>query len=152
MIGRILCQSTLLLALASAAAWATWRWHPDRPELYLVSEKAGPDEITVADAIALQKSRPVIWLDARQRPAFEKGHIAGALLLNMYEWDDLMLPFVKRLEEADPQTTIIVYCDAQKCEASREIRERILNFGLGEFEIRVLHGGWPAWVAATAKR
>ena len=78
MILRVLWQSAALLLLAAAAAWATWQWHPERPELHIISERAGPDEITVADAIALEKAKGVIWLDARRRPEFEKGHIPGS--------------------------------------------------------------------------
>lgn len=151
MILRILWQSAVLLLLAAAGAWATCQWHPERPELYLTSEPAGPDEITVADALALEKKEGVLWLDARRREQFEKGHIPGALLLNIHEWEDLMLPVINVLSDG-PRRTIVIYCDAQKCSASRELREKIINFGMGEFDIRVLHGGWPAWQAAQRKQ
>lgn len=148
MILRTLRQSALLLLLAAGGAWATYQWHPGRPELYLISERAAPDEITPADALALEKKDGVIWLDARRREQFDKGHIPGALLLNIFEWDDLMLPVINVLSD-EPRRTVVIYCDAQKCSASRELRGKIINFGLGEFDIRVLHGGWPAWKAAT---
>ena len=151
MILRILWQSALLLLLAAAGAWATWQWHPERPELYLTSEPAGPDEITAGEAIAREKKEGVLWLDARRREEFDKGHIPGALLLNIYEWDELMMPVVNALGDG-PRRTVIIYCDAQKCAASRELREKVINFGLGEFDIRVLHGGWPAWQAATGAK
>lgn len=147
MIVRLLWQSMLLLALGAAGGWATWKWNPERPELYLVSEQAGPDEITVAEAIALEKKDGVLWVDARRRSEYEKGHIPGALLLNVYEWDDLMMPVVHALGDG-PRRPVILYCDAQKCSASKELRQRMLDFGLGDFDIRVLHGGWPAWKAA----
>ena len=151
MILRILWQSALILALGAAGAWATWKWHPERPELYLVSEDpAGPNEITITEALALEKKGGVLWIDARLRPQFDKEHIPGAVLLNLYEWEDLMVPLIQKLEESDGHI-IVIYCDSQKCTASKEIRERILNFGLREFDIRVLHGGWPAWKAAQKK-
>lgn len=150
MILRILWQSAVLLLLAGAGAWATYQWHPGRPELYLISERAAPDEITVADAAAFGKKDGVLWLDARRREQFDKGHIPGALLLNIYEWDDLMLPVINALGDG-PRRVVVIYCDGQKCSASRELREKIINFGLGEFDIRVLHGGWPAWQAAQTK-
>ena len=150
MILRILWQSAVLAVLTAAAAWTTYQWHPERPELYLVSESAGPGEITVSDAVALEKKESVLWIDARRRDQFDKGHIPGAMLLNIYEWDELMLPVVNVLSDG-PRRTVIVYCDAQKCSASRELRDKIINFGLGEFDIRLLHGGWPAWQSAQAK-
>ena len=106
--------------------------------------KTGP----LPDAMALEKKGGVLWIDARRREQFDKDHIPGAMLLNIYEWDDLMLPVINALSDG-PRRPVIIYCDAQKCSASRELREKIINFGLGEFEIRLLHGGWPAWQAAT---
>lgn len=150
MILRILWQSALLLALAAAGAWATWRWHPERPELYLTGERAGPDEITVAHALALEKQKGVIWLDARVRAEFDKGHIPGAMLLNVYEWEELMFPVVQVLDADEPRRTIIIYCDAQKCATSRQLRDKLNELPIGERDIRVLHGGWPAWVAGVA--
>lgn len=151
MILRGLWQTVLLMSLAAGAAWATWRWHPQRPELYLMSERAAPGEITLTDALALEKTKGVLWLDARPRAEFEKGHIPGAHLLNLYEWDDLMFPFMQVLEEKGASHTLVIYCDAQKCAASRELRDRLNELPLGELDIRVLHGGWPAWKAAQSK-
>jgi len=152
MILRILWQSALILALGAAGAWATWKWHPDRPELYLVSEDtAGPNEITVADALALEKQGRLVWLDARVRSEFDKGHVPGAFLLNLYEWVDLMRPVIEKLQEFPEYPVIVVYCDSQKCTASKEIRQNLLDTGLGDLDIRVLHGGWPAWQAAQKR-
>lgn len=150
MILRIVWQSALILALGAAGAWATWKWNPDRPALYLVSESpAGPNEITAIEALALEKQKPgVLWLDARVRAEFDKGHIPGAVLLNTYEWVDLMRPVIEKLQEYPEYPVIVVYCDSQKCTASKEIREELLNTGLGDLDVRVLHGGWPAWQAA----
>ena len=147
MILRILWQSALLLALGTAGALATYYWHDERPELYLVSEQPGPDEISITDALALEKAGGVLWLDARRRSEYDKAHVPGALLLNLFEWDDLMMPVVHALSDG-PRRAVIIYCDAQKCAASKELRERMIQFGLGDIDIRVLHGGWPAWSAA----
>ena len=151
MILRILGQSILLLLLAVAGAWATWRWHPARPELYLASERAGPDEITVPDALALEKQKGVIWLDARVRSEYDKGHIPGAHLLNLYEWEELMFPVAQVLDADESRHTIIIYCDAQKCATSRQLRDKLSELPLDDRDIRILHGGWPAWKAATGK-
>lgn len=148
MILRMVWQSALLLLLAAAAAWATYLWHPDRPELYLTAERAGPEEISAADALAMEKEKGVIWLDARTRSAYDKGHVPGAHLLNVYEWEDLMLPVVQLLDADEPRHTIIIYCDSEKCTASKDVRDRMNDLPLGERDIRVLHGGWPAWKAA----
>jgi rhodanese-related sulfurtransferase len=150
MIVRMMWQGVVLAVVAAAAAIATWHWDPERPQPYLTAEAAGPDEVTVAEALALanDKDRGVVWIDARRRSVFEQGHIPGALLLNEEEWTDLMVPVVELLGQTDPRTVIVIYCDGKKCEASHNLRERILRFGVAEFDIRVLHGGWPAWKAA----
>ena len=81
MILRIVWQSALILALGVAGAWATWKWNPDRPELYLVSEDtAGPDEISVIEALALEKKGGVIWLDGSAVPG---GMMVRAMLAPM---------------------------------------------------------------------
>jgi len=39
---------------------------------------------------------------------------------------------------------IIIYCDSQKCDQSRLIAEKLRD--LGNQDIRVLRGGWQAWL------
>jgi rhodanese-related sulfurtransferase len=150
MILRILWQSALLLLLAAAGAWATWCWNPERPELYLTGEEAGADEITLTEALALGKERKVVWLDARTRTEFDKGHIPEALLFNLYEWEDLAPKVVELLSDSDSKRTVIViYCDSPKCSASHDIAEKMKQLPLGDWDIRVLHGGWQAWKAKS---
>jgi rhodanese-related sulfurtransferase len=152
MILRLVWQSVLLLLLAAAGAWATWKWNPNRPELYLVSEPAANShEISVTAALALAKEKKVVWLDARTRKEYDKGHIPDALLFNLYEWEDLAVPVVQLLSDSDPKSTvIIIYCDSPKCSASHDIAEKMRQLPLGDWDIRILHGGWPAWKSATA--
>ncbi|HWB07545.1 MAG TPA: rhodanese-like domain-containing protein [Verrucomicrobiales bacterium] len=152
MILRMVWQSALLLLLAAAGAWATYRWHPGRPELYITGELVTElNEISVSDALALEKAKGVIWLDARTRAEFNKGHIPGAMLLNTYEWVELAPAVIQFLSEAPEQRTIILYCDSQKCSSSHEVAEKMKEMPLGDWDIRVLHGGWPAWRAAAGK-
>ena len=146
MILRILWQSALLLSGSALAAWGTWKWHPGAPALYLVEEQAGPGEITLADAVALASSRSVLWIDARKRDEFDKGHIPQAFLLNEYEWNDLVLPVVEAMSSAPEGQVIVIYCDAQKCAASKVIRDRMKDQIPAEREYFLLHGGWPAWL------
>lgn len=150
---RAIWQGALLLGLAAAGAVLTWRYHPERPELYLTAEPAAPGEITVDDALALAGSGGVIWIDARQESEFAKGHIPGAILLNEYNWFDLLAAAFEQIAYDDAQRPIIVYCDGRKCEASHAVRRRLLeDVPLADRPIHVLRGGWPAWQAAQAKR
>jgi rhodanese-related sulfurtransferase len=147
MLTRILLQSLLLLALAAVAGALVYRFHPDRPELYLTQETAAPGEITAAEAKARAAAGPVLWLDARQEREFQAGHIPGALLLNEYDWENLLIAAFPAITEAAEGTPVIIYCDGQQCAASRAVREKLRQTPLGDRELLILRGGWPAWQA-----
>ena len=149
MIPRILLQSVILLALAAGAGALAYRFHPERPELYLTHETAAPGEITVAEAKARMAAGPVVWLDARHEPEFRAGHIPGALLLNEYDWENLLIAAFPAITEAAEGTPVIIYCDGQQCAASRAVREKLQQTPLGDRELLILRGGWPAWQAAA---
>lgn len=148
MIQRLLFQIAALLALTAAAGALVWRFHPDRPELYLTQEEAGAGEITVAEAIARAAAGPVVWIDARPAREFALGHIPGALLLNVADWENLLIAAFPALTEAPEGAAVILYCDGQQCAASREVRDRLRQTPLGDRALLILRGGWPAWKAA----
>ena len=148
MMARILWQSALLLAMAVVAGVLVYRFHPNRPELYLTHEAAGPDEITVTQARERAAAGPVIWLDARHEPEFRAGHIPGALLLNDYDWENLLIAAFPVITEAAEGTPLIIYCDGQQCAASRAVRDKLRQTPLGDRELLILRGGWPAWQVA----
>lgn len=148
MIARIFLQSVLLLALAAVAGALVYRFHPNRPELYLTRDAAGPGEITVIEARAKAAAGPVIWLDARRQSEYEAGHIPEALLLNEYDWENLLIAAFPSITEAPEGAPVIIYCDGQECAASRAVRDRLRQTPLGDRELLILRGGWPAWQAA----
>ena len=148
MISRIFLQSLLLLLLVAGAGALVYRFHPDRPELYLTRDAAGPGEVTVTEARARAAAGPVVWLDARHLPEFEAGHIPGALLLNEYDWENLLIAAFPTITEAPEGTPVIIYCDGQQCTASRAVRDRLRQTPLGDRELLILRGGWLAWQAA----
>ena len=147
MITRILLQSVLLLALATLAGALAWRFHPERPELYLTHEASGLGEITAAEAKKRAAAGPVVWLDARHEREFKAGHIPGAMLLNVSDWENLLMAAFPAVSEAAEGTPVIIYCDGQECEASRLVREKLKQTPLGDRELLILRGGWPAWQA-----
>ncbi len=147
MIPRLLLQIASLLALTAAAGVLVWHFHPNRPELYLTQEEAGPGEVTVAEALARAAAGPVVWLDARQSREFALEHIPGALSLNVADWENLLIAAFPALAEAPEGAAVVIYCDGQQCAASREIRDRLRQTPLGDRELLILRGGWPAWKA-----
>lgn len=148
MIARLLFQSLFLVVLAAGAGALVYHYHPDRPELYLTHEAAGPGEITANDAKARAAAGPVLWLDARHEREFSAGHIPGALLLNVADWENLLIAAFPALSEAAEGTPVIIYCDGHECEASRAVREKLQQTPLGDRELLILRGGWPAWQPA----
>lgn len=142
----MLLEATAILFLTGLAAAGTYFWHPNRPALYLTQEVQLEGEISLADALAAEKSPGVIWVDARVRASFNKAHVPGALLLSEHEADfeDLLLPVATAIQESQ-EKLVVVYCDAKKCDASHAIAERIRGFHPDPEKVRVLHGGWAAW-------
>lgn len=145
MLRRIFLQSTILLALAAAAGALSWKFHPEAPELYLTHEASAPGEITVAEARQRMAAGPVVWVDARHQREFAAGHIPGALLLNLQDWENLLIASFETLTSAPEGAPVIIYCDGQQCEASRAVREKLQQTPVGDRELLILRGGWPAW-------
>ena len=83
----------------------------------------------------------VLWVDARNDEAFDRGHIPGAVQLNEDRWDDLLRGM---LTAWAPERKVVVYCSRQTCNVSHEVAERLRKEG-GLTNVYVLQGGWEAW-------
>lgn len=131
-----------LLTIVSAAALlaaGNFAFNPNRPAVEEEALQEG--EIRLRDVAASRKS--ILWLDARSKSEFDKGHIPKALLLNEDHWDDL-LPAV--LEAWTPGSALVVYCGSEGCRASHRVAER-LRSEAGLPDVHALKGGWEAWLA-----
>lgn len=137
-------QASVLLLLASAAAWATHAWHPRAPALYLVQEPLRDDEVSM-QAVQERWNGGVLWIDARPQEQFDVGHVPGALLLNEQKFEEQLVVHLEILQTN--QKPIVVYCSAAKCDASRHVLERLKQL-LPIENAFVLKGGWKAWQAA----
>ena len=110
--------------------------------LQLQSHK--PDPVPMVEAAKVRTwGDEVLWVDARPRQDFEKGHIEGAVLLNEDEWNGLVANF---LNEWDPDKPIVVYCEGGGCQASKSVANRLLT-ELQLENVHVLKGGWKSWRA-----
>lgn len=153
-LARIALQLVCLLALSAAAGWATWHHLPEPPPMHVADTfVTSPWEVKMADIPALERTAGGIhWVDARIRREYEKEHVPGAILVNEYEWENTILALVEKVNE-HADWPVVIYCDAQACKASHELRERILrDLPLGGADIRTLAGGWPAWKSAASSR
>jgi len=79
-----------------------------------------------------------MWMDARTLEEFEKMHVAGAVLLNEENWEELLVPF---LDKWDPDRTILVYCSRSACLRSLHVAKR-LRSELGVENVFAIEGGW----------
>lgn len=127
-------RSVALLLVAAAFGGVSVVFNPGARAVLM--DRLLEDEITPAAASALGPD--VLWLDARDRAAFEAGHVSGAMLLNEDDWGDLLPQVIERWQ---PGTPIVVYCDSEGCGASRKVAER-LRTEAGIQNAKVLHGDW----------
>lgn len=129
-------QALLLAGLALLPALGEAIYFRDRISWI---EPARADEVTVVQSRNF--GRGVMWIDARPEGDFAVEHVPGALLLNAENWDRL-LPAV--LNAWSPERKLVVYCNQQNCDASREVARR-LREEVGLKDVFVLTGGWEAW-------
>lgn len=134
-------QVALILGAAAAAGIVSAFVHPLRPPWREVGDPAlARWHIDVARARSLGAGGTVLWIDARKREAYDRGHLEGALLLNVEEWGELMFEHQIPLQEAF-EHPVVVYCDGERCERSEEVAKRLREL-LGLDPVYVLKGDW----------
>lgn len=130
------CALLLLIAVVPAApTW--WRVHAGKGV-----EARDPWSMRVDRARELRNG--MLWIDARAADRFAAGHIPGAKPLELAEWNRQLPGIVGAWR---PGLTVVVYCDAQGCDASREVATR-LRRNLHLPQVFFLEGGWDAWKAS----
>lgn len=71
-----------------------------------------PRGITLHDAAAWIRTKPLLILDARSLAAFQAGHVSGALHFFEPEKESALIAFEKTHEKSTP---ILIYCDNELC-------------------------------------
>lgn len=99
--------------------------------------------ISLADAMSLYNSPHTIFIDARPKEDYLKGHIKGALNLYMEEYDTWA---PKVLPNVPKEATIVTYCGAEECELSLFLA-RNMNVD-GYKNLKIFFGGWEEWLKA----
>jgi rhodanese-related sulfurtransferase len=127
----------------------TGRWkaeNGDEAEIHKVinSENAPvkPSFITLKQAYKLYKSVNVLFIDARDKWEFADGHIAGAINIPEYNFDNNN-PVLKTIPR---DKTIVSYCDGDDCEMSVKLADNL--FKLGYIKVYIFFGGWKEWKKA----
>lgn len=137
-------QAVTLMVISVAAACGTFFFHPRAPALYAIQEPVRDDEVTLGQ-IQERWQGDVLWLDARPRDQFAEAHVPAAELLNEQDFDNLLFDLLPKLQSNTKP--VIIYCSGERCEASRKVREKLLQIVPIE-QCYVLRGGWKALQAA----
>ena len=145
---RLLISVCALMALSGIAALITWGvvGSPDRSVSCL--EEALAEHHLCLETIREWPSETVLWVDARKRESWEKGGVAGSVLVNEHEdWGDMAAEFATAVfGDGEGKERVVVYCDKAGCDSSKVVADRLReemsrDFG---FEVFVLHGGIKA--------
>lgn len=108
---------------------------PEAPAVHWIS----PDK-----ALPLLGRPGVAFVDTRSRAEYEAGHVLGAIHVPMEggTMDQQALGFLTDL------STVVAYCDASG-QCARSSRFASLLSSSGFSDVRVLEGGFPAWLDGT---
>jgi rhodanese-related sulfurtransferase len=144
---RAVGQALVLVLLSGVAAVGVHFWHPMAPAWYLVVAPPQEDEVTV-ERVKGEFGGKVLWLDARPEEQYVAGHIPEAKLLNEQGFNEQLFELIDVLQKNT--LPVVIYCGGEKCEASRKIKERLVE-SLPMENVWVLKGGWPAWKKAEGE-
>ncbi len=104
------------------------------------------ERISVAEAQELLDQGQVTFVDARPSYHYTAAHIPGAMNLPAADAEGLLdmqsLPI-------PPEGQVITYCDGGTCEQSEYLGMLLRERDVCQ-QVRVLEGGWQAWVATKA--
>ena len=143
-----LWQVPVILLIATVMAVAVNRLRPD-DRLPLMAGHPPTASVQVrdeGDRISLQQARELfgqdgaLFLDARSRDDYLRGHIRGALSLPWQEADDHFAEVADRL---NGDKIIITYCDGEHCLLSDHLARYLKDMGFTR--VRVLENGWSRW-------
>jgi rhodanese-related sulfurtransferase len=137
----LLRQSAVLLAIALV---------PGAVEaIYLRDKIAWQSRVAESDFVEVETARAwganVLWVDARPANEFERGHVPGAVSLNEDRWGEALPEFLAK--DWSPDKKIVVYCSAASCNLAEDVARRLRDEAKLPNEIRILKGGWEAWLA-----
>ena len=137
----LLRQSVVLLALALLPAAVQ--------ALYFRDKIPWQSRVAESDLVSVEAARGwganTLWVDARPADEFERDHVPGAISLNEDHWGEALSEFLAK--QWSPEKKIVVYCSAESCNLAEDVARRLRDESKLPNEIRILKGGWEAWLA-----
>lgn len=113
------------------------------PAVPSIPELDQPVEVDLATAKRLFDVGAALFLDARDPPEYEAGHIPGALRLTR---NDVLLEPERLAALPVRDRPIVTYCEGGACEASLDLAKTLVESGFRR--VLVFTGGMPEWTAA----
>jgi rhodanese-related sulfurtransferase len=144
--GQAAWQCGMILALAVSLGLSINQFRDNRLPLFaersphLTTPSGSRLDISLIEAKKLFRQHTAIFIDARPKEDFEKGHIKGAKSLPWHEVDQRFMAVTGNLP-AD--TMIITYCDGEACELSHHLAKFLIDAGFNH--VRILVNGWTKW-------
>ena len=101
-----------------------------------------PEDITLQKVHSAFFKGQAVFIDARSREKYRKGHIPGAISVPVNN----IQPENIDLQHLDPGQKIIVYCDDPDCLLSMELAAILEHKGF--MNVYFFTGGWEEWKEA----
>ena len=96
--------------------------------------------LSLIEAKNLFMQKKCIFIDARPKDDYERGHIRGARSLPWHEVDQRFMEVTK---DISLETPIITYCDGETCDLSHKLANFLIEMGFKN--VKVLVNGWTKW-------
>jgi rhodanese-related sulfurtransferase len=116
-------------------------------EATLGEANAKTPEVSTAEVRRILADGSAVLIDSRKRSEYAAGHIAGAKNAAPEPGAPpaAFVAEVERLAGGDKTKPLVLYCNGQNCQASRQLSEQLL--GAGFTQVRRYQLGIPMWRA-----
>lgn len=144
-------QMVAVAAASLALAWLANALHPGGLELgrdYFQKPQHDfqvmtPEEFAANSVYLLEPAGDIIFVDARRRSQYERGHVPGAYCVPRNDPQAL----AELLEHTDQAFMIVIYCQGGNCEDSIFTAEDLVyRNGIEPERVWIYEGGWEEWI------
>ncbi|MFA3781929.1 rhodanese-like domain-containing protein [Melioribacteraceae bacterium 4301-Me] len=100
-------------------------------------------KISLKQAYKIYQDSICLFIDARDRWEYAKGHIPNAVNIAEYKFEPSM-PLIKSLNK---NVCYVIYCGGNDCEVSLRLATEMSKIGFAK--LFVFEGGWNDWLKAN---
>ncbi len=147
---RKICWQLTLIVVFSIIAAFLWRliyvnempaWQDFVAGAALYDDNQQRIDISLNLAKKFFFEHKALFIDARSYEQYRKGHIKGAINI---PWQTVEQSVEYVLENVDPDTIVITYCDGLSCNLSHNLAKFLIQLGYNQ--VKVLVNGWSSWI------